>query len=111
MQPDSASSRPCARRKGAWVIGANADQNGVAPAVTLGSVVIDMPHAFLLLAREVKDRSFTPRVILFDSATDVVRWTPNPALRVIPPAVAARIDEVRAQMVAHEFHMPASVTP
>ena len=97
--------------KGAWVIGANANQNGVAPAVTLGSVVIDMPHAFLLLAREVKDKSFTPRVILFDSATDVVRWTPNPALRVIPPAVAAWIDEVRAKMVAHEFHMPASVTP
>jgi len=95
---------------GAWIIGANADQNGVAPAVTLGSVVIDLPHAFLLLAREVKEKTFTPRVILFDSATDVVRWTPNPALAVIPPAITTRIDSVRARMVAHEFE-PVPVSP
>ncbi|MCU0619346.1 MAG: Nif3-like dinuclear metal center hexameric protein, partial [Gemmatimonadaceae bacterium] len=29
------------------VFGANADQNGVAPEVTIASVVIDLPHAFL----------------------------------------------------------------
>src|SRR5687767_15536768 len=42
----------------AYVIGANADQNAVAPEVTLGSVVIDLRHAFLLVAREVRSGQF-----------------------------------------------------
>lgn len=91
---------------GVWIIGTNADQNAIAPSVTLGSVVIDIPHAFLLLAREVQEGRFSPRVIRFDTATDVVRWTPNPAVRVIPPAIVARIDSVRALQVTHEFRMP-----
>jgi basic membrane lipoprotein Med (substrate-binding protein (PBP1-ABC) superfamily) len=97
--------------KGAWVIGANADQNGVAPTVTLGSVVIDLPHAFLLLAREVKDKTLEPRVILFDTATDVVRWTPNPALTAIPASAVERIDSLRTRMSAHTFQMPTAVHP
>lgn len=43
----------------ALVIGSNVNQNGIAPAVTIGSVVIDLPHAFLTIAREVKDGRFT----------------------------------------------------
>lgn len=93
--------------RGIWIIGANADQNAIAPAVTLGSVVIDIPHAFLLLAREVRDGTFSARVIRFDTATDVVRWTPNPALRVIPPAIAARIDSVRAGFATHALRLPS----
>ena len=93
--------------RGVWIIGANADQNAIAPTVTLGSVVIDIPHAFLLLAREVRDGTFTPRVIRFDTATDVVRWTPNPAVRVVPPAIVARIDSVRAGLATHAFRVPA----
>ena len=89
--------------RGVWIIGANADQNSIAPAVTLGSVVIDIPHAFLLLAREVREQRFTPRVIRFDTATDVVRWTPNPVVSAIPRAIAARIDSLRAQLAAHTF--------
>ncbi len=97
--------------KGVWVIGANADQNGLAPAVTLGSVVIDLPHAFLLLAREVQEGRFEPRVHRFDTASDVVRWTPNPALSVIPVATAARIDSLRSRIAAGEFRVPEPATP
>jgi basic membrane lipoprotein Med (substrate-binding protein (PBP1-ABC) superfamily) len=39
-----------AREKGSLVIGSNSNQNGVAPDVTLGSVVIDLPLAFLTIA-------------------------------------------------------------
>ena len=46
-----------------FVIGANSDQNGVAPEVTLGSVVIDLRHAFLLVAQQVKTHTFEPRVV------------------------------------------------
>lgn len=81
--------------RGVWIVGSNADQNGVAPAVTLGSVVIDIPRAFLLLAKEVRDGTFQPRVVRFATASDVVRWVPNPAVQVIPTATAAHVDSLR----------------
>lgn len=80
---------------GVWIVGSNADQNALAPQSALGSVVIDIPHAFLLLAREVRDSSFTPRVVRFGTASDVVRWTPNPAAPALPGGVQARIDSLR----------------
>lgn len=86
--------------RGVWIVGSNADQNAIAPEVTLGSVVIDIPHAFLLLGTEVQAGSFVPRVVRFDTETDVVKWLPNPARSVVPPAVAARIDSVRAAFAA-----------
>lgn len=90
--------------KGVYVIGSNADQNSVAPDVTLGSVVIDLPHAFTLVAREVKSGTFRPRVIRLDTQLDVVRWTANPVLAARIPARAAHaVDSVRALMVAGTF--------
>ncbi len=95
--------------KNVYVIGSNADQNAVAPEVTLGSVVIDVPHAFLLVAREVKSGTFKPTVVQLDTRTDVVRWTVNPALASRIPAPAARaVDSVRALMVAGRFTEPLS---
>ena len=91
-----------------WIIGANADQNAVAPAVTIGSVVIDVPHAFLLVAREVKDGAFSPRVVRLGSQSDVVRWTPNPALSLLSARDVARIDSVRTLIVARRFIVPGS---
>lgn len=80
---------------GVWIVGSNADQNALAPQAALGSVVIDIPHAFLLLAREVRDGSFAPRVVRFGTASDVVRWVPNPAAPALPASVQAHIDSVR----------------
>lgn len=81
--------------RGVWIIGSNADQNAVAPTVTLGSVVIDIPHAFLLLAREIQSGTFTARVVRFTTASDVVRWVPNPAVTAVSAGLGARIDSVR----------------
>lgn len=88
---------------GIWIIGSNADQNAVAPEVTLGSVVIDLPHAFLLVAREVRSGTFVPRVIRLDTSSGVVRWVPNPSLSVVPAAVAARIDSTRTRFAEHRM--------
>lgn len=95
--------------RGVWIVGSNADQNALAPQATLGSVVIDVPHAFLLLAREVREGSFAPRVVRFGTASDVVRWVPNPAAPALAPAVQARIDSVRRAFA--EGRGPALVTP
>ena len=94
-----------------WIIGANADQNAVAPAVTLGSVVIDIPHAFLLVARDVKAGTFSPRIVRLDTSSDVVRWVPNPALTVVPASMTARIDSTRARFVSHQLTLPTGTTP
>ena len=59
--------------RSAYVIGANADQNAIAPEVTIGSVVIDLRHAFLLVAAEVKARTFTSRVVSLGARGNVVR--------------------------------------
>lgn len=93
----------------AWIVGSNADQNDIAPDVTLGSVVIDIPRAFLLVGREVKADSFAPRVIRFGSASDVVRWVPNPSVTVVPPAVHGTIDSLRQAFA--EGRGPALATP
>jgi basic membrane protein A and related proteins len=88
--------------RGVWIIGSNADQNALAPQSALGSVVIDIPHAFLLLAEEVKSGRFEPRVVRFATASDVVRWVPNPAIAPPTAALQARIDSVRAAFAASQ---------
>jgi basic membrane protein A and related proteins len=93
--------------KGVRVFGANSDQNAVAPEVVLGSVVIDLPHALLLVAREVQSGTFAPRVISLGMKTDVVKLVLNPALRgTIPAAALAAVDSVTKQMVAGTFSAP-----
>src|SRR5215208_2806987 len=92
---------------GVRVIGSNSDQNGVAPQVTLASVVIDLPHAFLSVAREVKGGTFEPRVIMLGSKSDVVRLVMNPALEsTIPAAVRGAVDSVRTLLVEGRFTAP-----
>lgn len=91
-------------RRGVFVIGSNADQNSIAPAITLGSVVIDLPRAFETVAREVRSGNFQPRVVTFDARSNVVRLVLNPALRdSIPAAAASAIDSVKARIDAGTF--------
>lgn len=99
-------------RAGTLVIGSNSNQNSIAPAVTLGSVVIDLPHAFLLVATEVKSGSFAPRVLRLATRDNVVRWEPG-AIVAQHTTVAARlrIDSVQASMRSGTFSLPASSIP
>jgi basic membrane protein A and related proteins len=81
----------------ALVIGSNANQNNVAPEVTIGSVVIDLPLAFLTVAREVKEKRFTPRVIKLGSESGVITLVLNPSLQSrIPPAAQRAVDSANA---------------
>ena len=90
--------------KGVYIIGSNANQNGVAPAVTLGSVVIDLPVAFMSIAREVKRGEFTPRLHVLDTQSGVMKWVPNPALVSIMPARTRQlVDSLERQMRAGTF--------
>jgi basic membrane lipoprotein Med (substrate-binding protein (PBP1-ABC) superfamily) len=78
------------------VIGSNSDQNNVAPEVTLGSVVIDLPRAMMMIARDVKGGTFKGHVYHLGDVDGVVRWTTNPRLASeILPATVARLDSAR----------------
>ena len=94
-------------REGVLVFGTNANQNAVAPDVVIASVVIDLPHAFLTVAREVKDGRFTARVLRLGPREDVVNLVLNPALAARVPADAhAAMDSVRAEIRAGRFTPP-----
>ena len=91
--------------KSTFVIGANSDQNGVAPEVTLGSVVIDLRHAFLLVGQEVKTRTFKPRVVSLGVRENVVRLVLNPVLESrIPSATRTAIDSVQKRLFDGALH-------
>jgi basic membrane protein A len=86
---------------GVYAFGANSDQTQLAPDRVLGSAIIDLPRAFLLVAREVRDGKFVPRVESFGLASGVVRYEPNPALEKLLPAglmvrVRAAADSIAA---------------
>lgn len=86
--------------KGVRVIGSNSDQNNVAPDVTIGSVVIDLPRAFLKVAREVKTGKFVPRVISLGLHDNVVRLVLNPRMiATIPQSIQTKVDSVHTALV------------
>jgi basic membrane lipoprotein Med (substrate-binding protein (PBP1-ABC) superfamily) len=86
------------------IIGSNANQNDIAPEYTLGSVVIDLPHAFLLIAREVQKPGFTGKVFSLGLHDDVVTFVLNPRMAsAVPQQVLSAVDSTRRQMVAGSF--------
>jgi basic membrane lipoprotein Med (substrate-binding protein (PBP1-ABC) superfamily) len=86
---------------GVLVFGANADQSALAPAIVPGSAMIDLPRAFLSIAREVKKGNFHPRVIVFGLEGGVVRYEPNPAFTgTLPAALAGQLRAARDSIIA-----------
>lgn len=93
-----------AKEKKVYAFGTNANQNDVAPDVILGSVVIDLPKAFMLIGREIQNGAFKGRVISLGVKEDVVRLMLNPALAsVIPASAKAASDSVGTLLRAGTF--------
>ena len=91
--------------KGVRIIGSNANQNDIAPDHALGSVVIDLPHAFLLIAKAVKAGNFTGKVFSLGLHDDVVTFVLNPRMTgVVPQEILNAVDSTRAQMIAGSFN-------
>lgn len=86
---------------GVLVFGANADQASLAPDIVPGSAMIDLPRAFLPIAREVQKGHFLPRVIVFGLEGGVVRYEANPRFPgVLPPSLAAQLQAARDSIIA-----------
>jgi basic membrane protein A and related proteins len=96
----------------ALVFGSNSDQNHIAPEVTIGSVVIDLPQAFLLVAREVKEERFQPRIVELGAEARVVTFVFNPAMiDRIPADLRLRVDSLQALMFSGRFSPGATAVP
>lgn len=86
-------------RKGVLVFGSNRDQNSLAPTVCLASAVIEMPRAFVQLARDVQGNKFKPDFIELNlpRGTVAVEW--NEALRsTVPPALLQKVAEAEQKI-------------
>ena len=93
--------------RGVYVFGTNSNQNAIAPRVVIASVVIDLPHAFLTVARQVKEGQFHSRVIYLGTSTGVVKLVMNPALDdLVPKTLRARLDSTRQAMIAGTVRPP-----
>ena len=94
---------------GALVIGANADQNAVAPDVVLGSAVIDLPRAFLTVAQTVRQGGPLPQVFALGAETGTVKFVMNERLRDrIAIGARQRLDSVWKEMTAGSWRSPVS---
>lgn len=91
-----------------YAFGTNKDQNPIAPDVILASAVIDIPGAFLRVARDVQRGEFRAAITRLGMADGVVDFVINPALRAaIPDTVMERIDAARADIVAGRVSVPS----
>jgi hypothetical protein len=65
-----------------------------------------LPRAFLRIAREVKAKTFQPRVVELGEDSHVVTLVLNPALTArIPAAAVARIDSLQSLMLAGRYRV------
>ncbi|MFN8570421.1 MAG: BMP family protein [Gemmatimonadaceae bacterium] len=94
------------------VIGSNSNQNSVAPDVVLGSVVIDLPRAYLTVARAIRDQKADSHVFSLGAEVQVVRYIPNPALASkVPAPMQSAADSVWRAFIAGTFRLNADGTP
>jgi basic membrane lipoprotein Med (substrate-binding protein (PBP1-ABC) superfamily) len=97
-----------AAERGIWAFGANRDQNAVSPAV-LASAVIDIPGAFVAVAREVKEGTFKARIIERTMADGTITVVYDPKRVVqIPPDVKRAVDATEAAVRARTLAVPTA---
>lgn len=98
--------------RAAYIFGANEDQRALAPQRVLGSAVIDLPQAFLLIAREVSEGRAASEPRSFGLAEGVLRYVPNPTLdSLVPDALAGRVEAAADSIAAGTLRVLAALTP
>ena len=92
---------------GVVALGANKDQNAVAPDVIAASAALDVPHALLVVARRVREGRFQPGVMFFGIKDGVVDLVYNDQLSArIPGPLRARIAAARDSIIAGTLRVP-----
>lgn len=98
-----------AQERTVWAFGANKNQNDIAPNVILASAVIDIPRAFVNVAKQVKEGTFVAKIERMGIKDGVVALVYNPALAGrIPPDARARLEATQAEIVSGKLVVPSA---
>jgi basic membrane lipoprotein Med (substrate-binding protein (PBP1-ABC) superfamily) len=98
-----------AGERGVFAFGSNRAQHEVAPSAVLASAAIDIPAAFVAVAREVKDGGFKGRIIEKHLADGSISVVYNPALAAkIPADVRGLVDATEAAIRDGSLKVPTA---
>ena len=97
----------CSERK-IRCFGSNKNQTELAPDVIVASAVVDIPAAFLEMAKIVKEKRFKPGAQHFGLNEGTIRLEWNDALKPgISPATVAEVDRLLNEIKAGRVQVPA----
>jgi len=90
-----------------YAFGTNKNQNDMAPDVVIASAVLDVPSAFVLVARRVRDKSFRAEPLRLGMNDGTVSFVLNPALvSKIPESARVELGELEEQIRAGTLLVP-----
>jgi len=102
-----AVSERAGRGERVYAFGTNRNQNDMAPEVVLASATLDIPAAFVEVARRVRDGSFRSEPLRLGLADGIVALELNPKLaEAIPPEVRSELDSLEARIRAGVLVVP-----
>ncbi len=98
-----------AEEKAVYALGSNKNQNDIAPDVVLASAVMDIPAAFLQVAREVRQGDFEGKIERLGMKDGVISLVFNPKLTArIDAGTQDQLKEARAALVAGRLEVPTA---
>lgn len=98
--------RACQERK-VRCFGSNKNQNDMAPDVIVASAVLDVPGAFIYMAKLVRDHQFKPQIYWLGRRQSVVSLVWNDRLKSsISPRTVAEVERLDAAIRAGTFKVP-----
>ena len=90
-----------------YAFGTNRDQSAMAPDVVIASATLDLPGAFVEVARRVRDGRFEARPLRLGMNEGVVGFVWNPALEGrAPEAVRQELRDTEARIRSGELVVP-----
>jgi basic membrane lipoprotein Med (substrate-binding protein (PBP1-ABC) superfamily) len=90
-----------------YAFGTNRDQSAMAPDVVIASATLDLPGAFVEVARRVRDGRFEARPLRLGMNEGVVAFSWNPALAGrVPEPVRRELAEAEARIRSGELVVP-----
>ena len=94
-------------RHGVFAFGTNKNQNDIAPEAVLASAVLDIPQAFVSIARQVKDGTFKAQIERMGMKEGVVSLVINPQLvNLISDSLMKEIDDARQAILRGDLVVP-----
>jgi basic membrane lipoprotein Med (substrate-binding protein (PBP1-ABC) superfamily) len=102
-----AVSERAAKGARVFAFGTNKNQNDMAPDVVIASAVLDVPSAFLLVARRVRDKTFRAEPLRLGMSDGTVSFVLSPGLASkIPEPVRVELGELEEQIRSGALLVP-----